>query len=108
MAQVAFSFTGSPVIKVTGGASNGTLGASFGSPFLIEGMTYISSLGSKGETVRIKDMRTGGTVMADRSPASLGAGQVWLNEPIAIAGFIMSCPNGIEALIYLCNTAGDH
>ena len=97
MALVTFSFSGTTEIKVTGGATAGTLSGEY----IIDGMSWRSSLTSKGSLVRLTDNSNGRNVIVDGTKMSYDANLQVLPHRVKVNGIKLSMPASIIGVIYL-------
>lgn len=96
MALVVFSNTGTTQIRVTGGATAGTLTGDR----WITGMSWKSSLTSKNALIRLTDLTSGGTILVDGTVFSYDTGHPRCPEPIKAKGLKLSMPASIVGVIY--------
>jgi hypothetical protein len=99
MALITFSFTGTKVIKINGAASAASLTMAPGA--LVKCVSWTGGT-TKGQSIRIKEIKSGTTVFYDRLSLSYGGRDVQFNPPIPVEGGlrVTTFPAG-EAQVYL-------
>jgi len=96
MALVVFSQSGTTQIRVTGGATAGTL---TGTRWVV-GLGWKSSLTSKNSLINLTDLTSGGSVIVDGTKMSYDANTIILKEPVKADGLKLSMPASIVGVIY--------
>ena len=100
MALVTFSFTSSRTIRVAAGASATSFAATPG--LIVKAIAWTGGI-TKGNAIRIKELKSGATVFFDRLNMSYGGRTHFFEEEgLLVAGGVVvsTFPEG-EAIIYL-------